>query len=383
MFSHSVARDRRGASAAEWIIIVLLMVFVGVGLITVFGRSLVRRLTAASNSLDTGNPQSKTQIPIPGNADQVGAPGNAPVAPGNLPTISAPPANAPTTNPGSSFNARTPDRTPANSGLTLANPTGWDPATILPGMTQIDQNLSTNFDNVRCACASALASRIMAGPEAVDRLLADLMRRAGNGTAPNYSAGPPPMVGNIPLDQYQARLGALRDRLANQSLDHGDLGEIQELLYQAYSIVPTSGGTFFYSAAGAQNYQAIMELGNGVDPGGTRIGAPGAANNTVTNPNSAQLATNINNLQTGESMTLGVDEFGPAGPDGNPDHFIVVGRDPSGRVYLYDPWPHSAPGAAAVPPQLVYYDNNQAVFDYYMNNTMPTGGFIQYSPVRH
>ncbi len=376
-------RGRRAAASSEWIIIAFLMIAVGVALVTAFGRNLSRRFAGSTQALDNGTPIAKSAPVAPLNSDFIGGPGAAPNVPGTLPTVSAPAPGAATTNPGGGFAARTPDDTEVTPGLTLAHPNAWNPQAILAGMTQIDQNPQTNWDNVRCALASALASRVMAGPEAVDRLLADLMLRANNGTVPNYSAGPPPMVGAIPLDQYIQTLGDLRDRLAGQTLDHRDLGTIMELMYEGYSLTSGGAGTYFYTAGGPQNYQAVMELGQGVDPGGNRIGAPGSANNQATTMTPAQLATSVNNLRPGESITLGVDEFGPSGPDGSPDHFIVVGRDANGRPYLYDPWPHTAPPGSPVPPQLVYYENNQAVYDYYLQNTQPTGGFIVYSPVRH
>ncbi len=367
-------RGRPGVALSENITVVLLMIFVGVGLVTVFGQNIARRFQGVTTGLDEGKPIAKTALTGPQNRAEIGAPGNAPVVSGPLPAVAAPANAAAGANPGyGGANARTPDRTEANSGITLANPRGWDPRAMLAGMTQIDQNLvhTTNFDPMRCACASALASRIMSGPDAVDRMLADLMLRAQNGTLPNSSAGPPPMIGGMPRDQYIAQLGTLRDRLAGQALNHADLGLMQDLLYRGHSIVPGVQGTYFYTGGGAQNYQQIMTLGNGVDPAGATIGAPNAGNNQATTVNQAQLATNMTNLTPGESMTLGI---------GAPGHFIVVGRDNQGRPYLYDPWPFVGTGGNPAPPQLTY---DPAVLDWYMNNQMPPGGFIQYSPVRH
>ncbi len=45
--------------------------------------------------------------------------------------------------------------------LTLASPLGWNPQAILAGMTQNDQNNPSNWSNMRCACASTLAARIV------------------------------------------------------------------------------------------------------------------------------------------------------------------------------------------------------------------------------
>ncbi len=376
--------SRRGASTTEVIVIVFLMVAVGVAVVTVFGHRIARRFSGASESLDEGRGQGMSARGVPANLDQVGNPGNAPVLTGPLPTVNpvtSDPLGTGNPNPGpGGVPARTPDDNAAVGGATLARPTGWDPASMLAGMTQIDGNGGTQWDGVRCGLATALATRILAGPEAVDRLLADLARRARDGSIPNSSAGPPPMVGRFTVDQYIARLGTLRDRLENMSLDHGDLGMIQELMFEGYGkIGPPPNWTYWQDGPGTPGYQRVLELGGGVDPGGGRIGAPNGGNNQFTQSNRATVVQHTNALGPGESITLGVAEFG-----GSADHFIAVGRDPSGRVYLYDPWPHTTGGAPGTPaPQLVYYDQNPQMFDYYLDNYQPPGGFMEYSPVRH
>lgn len=388
---------RRGAASTEWIAIVFLMVVIGVALVTVLGRNLARRAVGTVQSLDQGTPIAKSALPEPTTAAQVGAPGPAPIARGPLGNVAAPAAGDPVTNPGGTAAARTPDDTLVAGDWSLGNPTGWNPAAILAGMSQVDQGREqpgAAWDTVRCALASALASRIVAGPEAVDRLLLDLQLRARNGSMPNSTPGPPPTVGGYTVDEYVAMLGQLRDRLASQTLDHADLGLIQALMYEGYSLrnVPDGGGgtmqgTFFQAGAGAQNYQAVMELGRGVDSTGATIGPPGSANNQFQRVNSGQLAANITALQPGESMTLGVDEFTPGvgwGGDGNPDHFILVGRDAAGRPYIYDPWPHPAPAAGGpAPSQFVYFDQNPEIYQWYLQNAGPAGGFYQYGVVRH
>lgn len=371
----------RGATATEYIIIVSIMVILGMTLVVVFGKMIARRFKSAAHALATGSVSNVGEA-IPTTAAEVGGPGAAPVVTGPLPTVNpvtSDPHGTGNPNPGpAGVAARTPDNTQVSNGLSLGNPTGWDPATILGGMTQVDGNPQTAWDNVRCAMASALATRVMAGPQAVDRLLADLQRRALAGTIPNYT-NPPPMIGTIPVDQYVAQLGTLRDRLANQSLDHADLGLIQELMFEGYGKTTPPQWTYWQDGPGQPGYQQVLNLGGGVDGAGNPIGAPGAANNQVTQSNRATIVNHMNGLSPGQSITLGVAEFG-----GQADHFIAVGRDASGRIYMYDPWPHTTGGAPGTPaPQLVYYDQNPQMFDYYLDHYQPPGGFWEYSPVRH
>ncbi len=117
--SPRLSRSLRAASATEWIVIVLLMVSVGVTVLTVFGQGIARRFGGVTKGLDEGKPFAKIAVGAPLDSAAIGTPGNAPVVSGTLPTVNPPAAGTPTTNPGSSFNARTPDPTAVSGGLAV------------------------------------------------------------------------------------------------------------------------------------------------------------------------------------------------------------------------------------------------------------------------
>ncbi len=358
-------RRRFGAGMTEWIVIVTLVAILCLGVVTVFGQRIARRLKGASASLDEGKPKSGMEYVPPAN---IGTVGPAPVlanAPSNASTVTtAPPANT-MTSAGSV--PRLPDNTPVYGGGTMANLSGYDPAAILADMTQVDQNPATANDNVRCVIASYTAAAVMAGPGALTRLADDLALRIQNGTTPVGPNG-----GTLPDAQAIAALGRIRDRIESGNFDYRDLGMLQQLIYEHYGGGAT--GTTF-----AQQLN-LTGLGGSVDPAGNPIGAPNSGNNQIQFLNRAALVTAANGLGPGQSFVVGINEFPGGGT--NSDHGILIGRDPSGRLYLYNPWPHANPAGGQPPPQLVYYDQNPAVFDHHLDQYAPGAGFDVGSPIR-
>lgn len=238
---------------------------------------------------------------------------------------------------------RVPDKTPAWEKVAGGTDKKWDGSHILTNMTQFDENYTGNWSAVRCTLASHVAARAMNDPGFVDHLVAALQERleqaqasndpdAAKALVPNFRSDPSgPRVGRRSAEEYQEGLKFLRKQMLSESLTYGDLGQLQDLLYDAYGDIDESR------------------------PGGTSL------------PQSSNLRLLCNgeplsweSKQRWDKCTRGgllsrIKELPPGGtcivhvPFGTGNHDILVGKDPTGRNYLYDPFPRGVP-------QLVYLD---------------------------
>ncbi len=368
-------RSSPGAALTEYLWIVLILVLLTLSLVGFFGFELYRWTIRTKQSLDTGTPQPKPIRDTPDSHLDIGGPDPSPPV-GPTPQMALGTAGAdPFALGGGS--ARVPPSTRATGGEDVNHPTGWRPENLLGDMTQEDDVDTTLYEDGRCFCASSLAARVLAGEDAVDRLLADLAWSALNGTIRNL-AGTPPAVDCIPRDEFLRRLDRLRDKLANQSLTFRDLAEMQDLLYRAYGdIEKNTGGE-------SVGILKLRQLGNPRDAQGKPLKTAWTGNNVFTQAGATDVVTAMNRLQPGESMLLAI-----SGSGGPPRHAILVGRDSAGRQYLYDPAAHTTidPTGRLVP-QMVYQDRDAATVDHYLNNLqagMPDGtrGFMMTTPARY
>jgi len=353
---HLAARlraERRGASMAEYGIVITVIAIVLIVFVTGFGRRLTKMFRSASHSLDEGEPMGRSPLEL-ASVSNVPGPGNAPNPPLPLQTLPAneataaasglpitPPGHAPANPP-----ARARDDLPAYGGSSLANVDSFDPSTILVDMTQIDQHGDTPSDPIRCARAAYLAAAVLAGPDAVRRLINDLARNIINGTTPGG--------GRLTNAEALLILARVRDRLDEGTFDHGDLGYLQQMIADYY-VNPNTGMT-------QAQYPQMIGLGN-----------PDTSATAYTTQGGPAFLNSINALTPGQSYIVGVNWNG----NGPSHHATTVGRDENGRIYWYDPWPKNGG-----PPQIVYHDRNPDQFREYLNSEMPVGGFPTRGPFR-
>ena len=206
---------------------------------------------------------------------------------------------------------------PALSEKPLVGPgEGWDGSKILSALTQFDTQGGKDQD-VRCAAASFLAGAIMAGPEALKRVLQRLETAVKN-----------------PEDQKTLR--NVQYQLDQGTATHGDLSQIQELLFRTYGTPGASG------MSGEQQATMRQEL-TGIKHAPRYSESP------------EKTAQRLQKLKNGESFTASILQDNGAG------HAVQVGRDQEGRLYVYDPAPPEGQ------PQLLRPED--PLFDAYVNGT--------------
>ncbi len=192
----------------------------------------------------------------------------------------------------------------------------WSGPRILKALTQYDTQNGAN-QNVRCAAASFLAGAIMAGPEALGRVVERLKLR-----------------GLVPEDLE--RLQDIQQRLSQSTATHGDLSLLQEMLFRRYASAGEAGML-------AEEQSRMRRELTGQTHRSRRLEAP------------EKTEQRLKDLKNGQSFTLSI--LNEAGTG----HAVQVGRDLEGRLYLYDPAPPEGQ------PQLIGPD--EPLFDAYVNGT--------------
>ncbi len=341
----------RGAAKTEYIVIVIGVAILCLGVVTAFGRNIVRRFMGASKALDEGRPNSGGLYDL-GNVAALNAipPINAV---GNLANIT-PSANA-LVAPGAGAPAPL-GNAPHYGGGTIGNPTGWDPEEILRDLMQVDRRADTVFDPQRCTRTSHLAAAVMCGPGAVQRIIDDLAReiQAGRQPFPQVPGGP------VPISPAQALrdLSRIRSRLDSQSFDQNDSGRLLEVM------------SHYHQAQGASNTVVGLWPSGMNNELGQPLGNPQSRPITQGPMTQAQWQAVVNGLQPGEAIRHVIEWPGPGAGAIPTNHTTLIGRDRDGRLYAFDPAP-KAPGQS----QIVYSDTNPDQFNFYLNNTGTNGSY--------
>lgn len=361
---------RRGATLSEYAIIIGAVAMIVMVMVFAFGNAIAQRFRVARHALATGTAQyqGRYEVGTVGPLDPV----NIPAA--NNPNLPSLPPIGPTVGPGSG-RAIPPGADPHYSGGNLGNPSGWDPVHILTDLTQVDQRNDTVFDPLRCTRTSHLAAAIMDGPGAVRRIIDDMARQIQQGRQPFVQQ--PGGIAPIPPDQALRELGRIRDRLDTGDFDFNDSGMLIEIMAHYFQAQGNATGPVGLWPSGMNNLgQPATRAPNPGPPNPNLPAGPG--NQPPANPNGplnqAQFQHAINDLQPGEAIRFVIEwpKTPPTVKDPVPnDHTVLIGRDPDGRIYLYDPAP-KAPNRA----QLVYADTNPQEFNWYMQapNTMGSDG---------
>ncbi len=249
-------------------------------------------------TVDALNREVASQRPAAGPA---GASGAAPTASGAAmrgdhalqgallrASLAPPPAPPPTSPLGSAYG----DRPPVGDNEPIFTGGAIDRYDVVSRLTQYDQSSQTTSDADRCGATAAVASAIMANGQ---QGLLDLAASARR---------------NVPAEAV-AGLGEIEQRIRGGTATFGDLGRLADILQQGYALPdPNAGGR---PGILAGDMLSLYRDAGMRPPSGT--GDP----HTV--------------FQPGQSWPIGLQLA-----DGS-QHWVVTGRDPQGRVYIYDPLP--------------------------------------------
>jgi len=197
----------------------------------------------------------------------------------------------------------------------------WDGARILNALTQFDTQGGAH-QNIRCAAASFLAGAIVAGPEALGRVIDRLQWQ-------------------VLSHEDRNALQHLQNQLSQGTATHGDLSKLQEILFRRYA---TSGQPGMMPAEQARMRRELTGKPHG--------------NSQFEDPE--QTERRLQSLKNGQSFTLSIINEAGGG------HAVQVGRDQQGRLYVYDPAPPEGQ------PQLIGPENS--LFETYFQGQLRPDG---------
>jgi hypothetical protein len=277
----------------------------------------------------------------------------------------------------------------------------WNGETILNQLTQIDQFRDTLFDRFRCGPTSALAVHILAGFEAlrnvaesirprVDRIRTTDTNETIRSAAATYLRGLQAFTGGTQATVTYRHLSLLADALflvvrydrIHEIIRSGEDREIgtreQELAAlsgvghaQVSTTWPSITNWFsvqFGGEARVHGGEAISRL----PPRGERLGM-GDFRQTVGRLESFRLVSLIVAVPTG--TRTGPSGEGPYIEEGTLTHYVALGADGRGRVFVYDPYPR-------VGSQLVWVRGNEEELESYFMGRWRINGRIAAASAR-
>jgi hypothetical protein len=198
---------------------------------------------------------------------------------------------------------------------------GWRTEEILSKLTQVDESGATVTDEVRCGANSVLAVAVTRGPLVTEQFARGIML-AALGQSQNPSL--PAERRKSGSDAYSLIWPAIR-AVGNGTATYGDLSLIAHYGKVVMSEKATAATTGHEVAAMA-----------GLIGGMAESGAPIVDKD--------QLVMFARELKRGESYILlvGTNVLAPGVMSRNlsqVNHFVVLGKDSDGKVFLYDPYP--------------------------------------------
>jgi hypothetical protein len=207
--------------------------------------------------------------------------------------------------------ARIPDNTPIFDGDKI------DREKVLQSLSQHDQNTKTTEDKDRCGGTAVIASAINNdGDKGLLKLTAAMKK-------------------NLTADHLK-ELSEIEKKIQDKTATHGDLGKLSELIHNGYSVPDPNGG------------KGIMD--GDIHSLYTDAG--------LTPPKNAGRPQEI--FEKGQSWPINLDTDG----DGEPNHWIVAGKDDQGRAFFYDP--ESTPGKTQI-----HYEGSPE-YDNYLHQIIQT-----------
>ncbi|MDP7038952.1 MAG: hypothetical protein QGI45_07335, partial [Myxococcota bacterium] len=221
----------------------------------------------------------------------------------------------------------------------------WQGPALLEGITQLDGNDATVYDDTRCAAQSMVGAAMISGPDAV-KTLAQNMRSAYRRDA--------------------QKLGARDDLSPREEQRLNNLQTREKILQGITSRVDAQNATVNDMHLLAEQYYAIYGDSNeGTDNTVIPRMMERAGFQKVANPNpeSIQLGSN-------EYAVLMVDTDG----DRIPNHAAVCAYDAkSDQLVIYDPWPRSDES------QLIYQNAEPERFSSYMNSSAEVNNIYRFN----
>jgi hypothetical protein len=198
---------------------------------------------------------------------------------------------------------------------------GWDALEILSKLTQVDESAATFTDEVRCGANSVLAVAITRGPLATEAFARGVML---NALSQSKSAVVKADRRQAMGDAYQQIWPAIR-AVGNGTGTYGDLSLIAHYAKVVMSEKATAQTTGHEVAAMAALLGGMAESGAPIE-------------------DKEQFAMFARSLKAGESYIVlaGTNILQPGVMSRNLDqvnHYVVLGRDEAGKVFLYDPYP--------------------------------------------
>jgi hypothetical protein len=198
---------------------------------------------------------------------------------------------------------------------------GWDSEAILGKLTQVDESAVTFTDEVRCGANAVLAVAITRGPLATEVFARGVMLSA---LAQSQDASLPAERRTMEADAYQQIWPAIR-AVGNGTATFGDLSLIAHYAKVAMSKSASSATT-------GHEVVAMAGLLGGMQESSTPI------------EDKEQFAMFARQLKAGQSYILlaGTNVLAPETKSRNlsqVNHYVVLGKDANGKVFLYDPYP--------------------------------------------
>jgi hypothetical protein len=208
-----------------------------------------------------------------------------------------------------------PWRSPGDQGA------GWDAEAILGKLTQVDESAVTFTDEVRCGANAVLAVAITRGPFATEVFARGVMLRA---LAQSQDATLTAERRSMEADAYQQIWPAIR-AVGNGTATYGDLSRIAHYAKVAMSKSANSATTGHEVVAMAGLLGGMQESGSPIE-------------------DKEQFAMFAKQLKPGQSYILlaGTNVLAPETKTRNlsqVNHYVVLGKDANGKVFLYDPYP--------------------------------------------
>jgi hypothetical protein len=198
---------------------------------------------------------------------------------------------------------------------------GWNAEEILGKLTQVDESATTFTDEVRCGANSVLAVAITKGPLTTESFARGVMLSALHQSEDKKLSAERRQTTR---DAYDKIWPAIRS-VGNGTATYGDLSLIAHYAKVAMSEKADSSTT-------GHEVGAMAALVGGMRTSGEPI------------QDKEQFAMFARNLKKGESYIVlaGTNVLAEGVKTRNlsqVNHYVVVGRDAGGKIFLYDPYP--------------------------------------------
>ena len=198
---------------------------------------------------------------------------------------------------------------------------GWNSEEILSKLTQVDESATTFTDEVRCGANAVLAVAITRGPFPTEVFARGVMLSA---RYQSEDTALPADRRKVASDAYSLIWPAIR-ALGKGTATYGDLSLIAHYAKVAMSKSATAATTGHEVVAMAKLIGGMRESGEPIQ-------------------DKEHFAMFARGLKKGESMILlaGTNVLAPGVMTRNlsqVNHYVVLGRDSGGKMFLYDPYP--------------------------------------------